>query len=272
MSQQIPGPYQPWPGQAPEYPQPQPPAVPPQKKRNGVRALIMILLLALAVGLILNASVFRIRSVEVVGLVNVKWEDVIRSAGLEGSVGYFSLNEKKIEAGINQNRYLIYKGMEKVFPSYLSIFVEERIPLADVQSMGVTYQLDAYGMVLERDGTVQPTGKRVLITGFQAREVLVGHIIVPGTAAHMEAYLGLMEELQLQNWLGEVSELNLSNPESLYLITKDGYTVHLGNAVNLRAKIGTVRGVVEKLREMRREGGVIEASVPGSAIYTPMDL
>ena len=66
--------------------------------------------------------------------------------------------------------------------------------------------------------------------------------------------------------------MNLADPDSLYLVTRSGYTVHLGDDTQLRAKIGTVRAVIAKLQEMGKYGGVIEASVPAVATYTPMDL
>ena len=63
--------------------------------------------------------------------------------------------------------------------------------------------------------------------------------------------------------------MNVTNPESLYLVTRDGYTAHLGDLSELRAKIGTVRAVVYRLREMGQVGGRLEASIPGEVIYTP---
>ena len=55
------------------------------------------------------------------------------------------------------------------------------------------------------------------------------------------------------------------------MLTGNGYTVHLGNTENLRAKIGTVRAVEEELQRMGHKDGVIEASVPAVATYTPVD-
>ncbi|MBQ9263981.1 MAG: cell division protein FtsQ/DivIB, partial [Clostridia bacterium] len=160
---------------------------------------------------------------------------------------------------------------EKQFPDSVILYVKERVPRANVQVMGVTYQMDEEGMILERLGNVQPSGDLITVTGFQTREIRVGSPIVATMASQMDAYEGLMQEVILQGFSDQVSELNLSNPDSLYLITKDGYTAHLGDGTELRAKIGTVRAVVAKLREMRRNGGMLEASVPGVATYMPMD-
>ncbi|MBQ6256439.1 MAG: hypothetical protein IJJ60_07615, partial [Clostridia bacterium] len=84
-----------------------------------------------------------------------------------------------------------------------------------------------------------------------------------------KAYAALFEELEKQGWLSQVSELNFGDPESIYLVTRDGYSARIGDTTRLRAKIGTVRAVVAKLREMGKTGGMLEASIPGEAIYTP---
>ena len=79
----------------------------------------------------------------------------------------------------------------------------------------------------------------------------------------------VLEELDAQGVLFQMSELNLSSLESIYLVTLDGYTANIGNAEELRAKIGTVRAVAEELRRRGLGGGMIEATVPGQASYRP---
>lgn len=274
MSQQYSPEYSPW-QQSPDMPPssaPPPMAPPPVKKRFGVQMLVLTVILLLAVALILHASVFRITHVTVIGNEKIPWEQVVRDAGLVGSVGYFSLNEEKIKTGINSNRYLEYLGMEKIFPNALTLYVRERASCADIQVMGVAYQLDAEGMVLERDGAVSLTGDRMVVTGFQVRSIKLGQRIEALNAEQLNAYQAVVNELQLQQFIDQISELNLSDSENLYLITRDGYTIHLGDSKYMRAKIGTVRAVVDKLHEMGKYGGVIEAKTPGEANYSPPSM
>ena len=67
-----------------------------------------------------------------------------------------------------------------------------------------------------------------------------------------------------------VAEINIASLDSIYLITQDGYTANIGDAQDLRAKIGTVRAVVSELRRRGLTGGMIEAPVPGQASYRPL--
>jgi len=245
------------------------PAPLPPRKESGLLTAVLTLVLILCLAVLLNESVLKIHHVAVMGNVTVSWEEVVSAAGLDRPVSYFSVNEEKIAAGINAHKLLVFEKLEKEFPDRLTLYVRERQAWAYMQVMGITYKIDNEGMVLERLGSVQPAEDLMTITGFKARDVRVGRTVVPATAEHMDAFLLLMQEIELQGIRREVAELNLSDPDSLYLITVDGYTAHLGDRTDLRAKIGTVRAVVEKLREMGRLGGMLEASRPGEATYTP---
>lgn len=267
MSQQpLPPDFMPWDAEQPELQKPR------RRLKPGAKTALLTLVLLCAVLVILREGVFKIRHIAVVGNDTISFQEVVSAAGLDSNASFFSLNEEKIRAGIDQNRYLVFEKMEKEFPSGVTIYVRERKPCANVQVMGITYLLDAEGMVLERLGSGALEDSLLTVTGFQAKEVRVGSIIVPATARHLQAYEALLNELTLQNVIEQAAELNLADPDSLYLVTRSGYTVHLGDDTQLRAKIGTVRAVIAKLQEMGKYGGVIEASVPAVATYTPMDL
>ena len=248
------------------------PPTPPPRKRSGLVTVVLALVLVLAVAVILNESLLKIRMVSVIGNRTFTWKQIIFAAGLDQPVGYFTVSEKKIAQGIESNRYLIFERMEKQFPNSLTIYVQERVPVARVQEMSADYYLDKEGMVLERgslpDHSVEEEAI-VVVTGLKPKELRVGWLMTAGTSDHMKAYRALFEELEKQGYLSQISELNITDPESIYLVTRDGYSAHLGNLDSLRAKIGTIRAVVAKLREMGKTGGMLEASIPAEAIYTP---
>lgn len=249
------------------------PYTPPVKRKMkpGAKTFLLTLLLLFALAVILYAGVFRIRKIAVVGNETVSWNEVVEAAGLENGISYFAVNPEKIRQAIEMNRYLVCEKIELFFPNAMTLYLRERKPCANVQVMGISYLMDEDGMALEREDNGIDESKPV-VTGLQTREIRIGKTLVPASAEQMNIYTELITELQLQQFLGEVSELNLSNQESLYLITCDGYTVRLGDAEDLRAKIGTVRGVISKLREMGKHGGMIEASIPEVATYTPMEM
>ncbi|MBO4925363.1 MAG: FtsQ-type POTRA domain-containing protein [Clostridia bacterium] len=243
---------------------------PPARKKSGLRTAVISLLLFACLVILLNESVFKIHHVAVVGLESVAWEDAVRAAGLDRPTNYFTVNENRIRSGINATKDLVFEKMEKQFPDRLVLYVRERVPCAYLQVMGNTYKIDNEGMVLERlPGMVQPAGDLITISGFSRANARVGQMLTAPGTEYMEAFTSLMREIELQGVSDQVAELNLADPDSLYLITVDGYTAALGDANSLRAKIGTVRAVVDKLREMGKTGGMLDASRPGEVIYTP---
>ena len=251
------------------------PPPPPVKRRAGVITVVMTLALILSVAVLLRESVLKIHKVAVVGNQQITWEEVVKAAGLDQPVSYFELNETRIAEGINSHRYLIFDHMEKVFPDRVTLYIRERRAKANIEISGRYYQIDETGMVLEYVGNNHPQDSLINITGLQPKgSVSPGAMI---TSSRLEAYTALMAEIEIQGFSGQVSELNLSDPDNLTLVTVDGYTVYLGEATDLRAKIGTVRAVVDKLNEMvsngelAQKGGIVDASIPGEAVYTPAE-
>ena len=248
------------------------PPMPARRMKPGAKTFLITFGLLFALAFVLYAGVFRVRKIAVIGNQTVSWNEVVEAAGLKNGISYFAIDPEKIAAGIEQNRYLVCEKIEASFPNALAIYLRERRGCANVRVMGVTYLMDAEGMVLERNENGGLFDGIPVVTGLQAREVRVGRIVSSSNASQIDVYRNLMEELALQGFSGEVSELNLSNPENLYLITRNGYTVHLGDRENLRAKIGTVRGVIAKLLEMGKSGGVLEASVPEVVTYMDSEM
>ncbi len=257
----------------PEYdsylPESHPSAPPPSRWKYGLIAAAAVLLVFGAITVLLNETLFRIKKASVIGNSVRTWAEVVDIAGINGGLSYFTLNESVIADRINNDRYLIYERMEKHFPDSVTIYVRERQPVVGVQEMSATYLLAADGMVLERKNKLEVYINMIMVTGLKPKDLHVGRVVTPGSEAIMDAYLQLLEEISLQGFTDEVSELNLEDPDSLYLITRDGFTAHLGDLTDLRAKIGTVRAVVAKLREMGKTKGMIEATVPGEATYSP---
>ena len=245
---------------------------PVKPRHTGVITMVAMVALIFAIMVILNESMLKIRRVAVIGNRQVSWEDVIRAAGLDRPTSYFTVSEEKIKQNISASRYLVFERMEKEFPSGLTLYVHERKPIARVQEMGSVYVIDEEGMVLERLTSSQDSqyDGLMFITGLKSKEMRVGQIMQPGSTLQTEAFKALMQEVILQGITSEISELNMSDPESLYLITTDKFTAHLGDTAYLRAKVGTVRAVIDYLRKDGSGGGMLEAAIPGEVVYSPL--
>ena len=250
-----------------------PPQTPPKAPaRTGVMTMLAMVVLIFAILVILNETMLKIQPVAVVGNERFTWEQVVTAAGLDRPTSYFTVNEQTIRRNMSASHYLVFERMEKQFPNRVTLYVHERTPIARVQDMGTEYVLDEEGMVLERYLAASDTSYDSLMfaTGLKPKDMRVGQLMQAGTAGQTEAFKALVREVILQGITGEVSELNLADPENLYLITTDKFTAHLGSANDLRAKIGTVRAVIAYLRGVGSDGGMLEADIPGEVVYSPL--
>lgn len=243
-----------------------------RSRKSGLLSILLTFAILCIAVLILNAKVLRLSTITVNGLVTLDATTVAEAAGLTPGMSYLGIDADKVRDLTNENRYLQFISLEKHFPNAVTLNVKERVPKVNLMVMGVMYVLDEDGMVLERSNNVMPDNGLPTVTGMQTREARVGHLIIAQKANQTQAMRTILDELDAQGYADEISELNLSNLESLYLITIDGYTVNIGGVSEIRAKIGTMRAVVASLREMGKTGGVIDATVPGEATYSPDNL
>ena len=182
----------------------------------------------------------------------------------------FGLNEEKIRAGIESNRYLRFESMEKVWPNGVILNIQERQPCINVLNAGIQYVVASDGMVLEAYASLRLDNGCIKTTGLNIRDIRVGSQVVCYNSEQLDAMLNIVAELDAQGCMNEIAEMNLSMLDSIYLVTTDSYVANIGDAQQLRPKIGTVRAVVTELRNRGLKGGLIEATVPGEASYRPV--
>lgn len=231
--------------------------------------LFLVVSISLALALLLQNSIFRIQSVRVVGNTLVPWEQVVLSAGISKSSNYYNINEKKIEESINKNRYLKFKRLEKQYPNRLTLYVEERVPAACIKYIGIAYIIAEDGMILDKTKDLALVSYLPLISGLHILSIYPGSIPACGRVEQMPVCIQLLDELKKQGVLNEVEEINVAEPKGIYMITKDGFSVRIGNGDYLRAKIGTARAVLAELRKNNYSIGSIVITKPGEAMYRP---
>lgn len=246
------------------------PEIPEEQKHTSAWLWIGVVLAALVLAIFWVRDVFLIiRNVEVQGVRQRPWQEVAIAAGFDKPVNYFGLNEDRIREGINSNRYYTYLGMDKNFPNSVTLRVRERIPVAYLHYIGVGYLLGDDGLVLEQTRELEQTQGYASITGMQIRDIRVGAVPTGTRPQQLTSALSVLRELAMQGYLENIQDVNVTEPTSILLITRDGYAVHIGDDEQLRAKIGTVRAVIEDLKRRGFTGGVIEATMPGEATYRP---
>lgn len=232
--------------------------------------LVKILIVAAIVITVL--ILFRIKTsvvtIDVTGCKHYSKEQICSLAGVNVGMSRFSVNEKTIKERLSSERYLVFDEVT-LNDGNLVLRVHERVCRARFQIGSVYYLMDEEGMVLEKLDANSTGSAYPIVGGLHVRSARVGNVIVPSLTNQLSAYQDVMLELIEQNFLSQVSELNLTSVSSIYLTLRTGYTVQLGDPDDVRAKIGTLRAVLPNLQSMRVQGGVIDVTIPGNAVYSP---
>ena len=242
----------------------------PKAEGHTLRWLVLIVAVAAAVGFLIYGAVFRVRSVTVEGCRAISQEEVICLSGISMGMNTFAINEDQVEAGIESNRYLSFVCVDKQLPDKVVIQVRERTPAAQVTYCGIAYTLDNRGMVLEesQNTSVKPDGL-VMVGGLNIRRCKLGETVQLQSDRQMSVYTELLVELKVMSALNDVSELDLSDMDNLFLVSRDGYTVRLGDSSGLHAKLRAMLLTREHLSATGHSGGTIDVSTPVNPTYTP---
>lgn len=239
--------------------------------RRGLFTVIAVIIMLVVAGFVVHNRLYRITEIEVRSIKTIPFHEVAALAGIDGNTSSLSLNEEKVREGINSNMYLNFQGMEKVGRNKVILYVKERSLTANVLYNGLQYVVSEDGMVFSCTSAFHLDNDCVTVSGLDIRDIRVGSVMICQNEAQLDAYKKVIEEIDLQGIRGEISELNLSSLESIYLVTNDAYTVNIGNAEDLQGKIGTTRAVLKELRARGLKGGMVEATVSGVAAYRPVE-
>ena len=244
------------------------------RKRQGAHGFFKFLglLTALTVLLVvIQQTLFRLETVYVVGNRQKTPQQVVMSSGLVRGRNMMSIEEADVAAAFSQDHTLIFKGMQKQYPNTIYLYIEERTVTAAMQWLGILYTLDDQGIVMAESASSTPPAGLPLVTGFRVSTISVGQPLAVRSSRQMEAYRVIMEELALQACQSQVSEINLADPDNIYLITPEGVTVRLGDASHMQAKIGAVRTDMAYLRQLGKTSGMLDVTTPEDAKYMPED-
>lgn len=231
----------------------------------------LILLFALAfVGLaVLQGIVFKLTTVYVVGNVTRTPQQVAAASGLVQGLNMFAINEDDVRRNLSADHAVVFLGMRKVFPHTIYLYITERQAVASTQWLGLLYTLDAEGMVMEERNTLEVPEDMPSVQGFQVTNIHVGQQLDVRDREQLRAYYDIISELNLQYYRDQVREINLSNPQDIYLLTAGGISVRLGSRDYMRAKIGAMRTDMAYLQQLGKSTGVLDVTIPEDAKYRP---
>ena len=256
-----------------------------RERTISLRAVVIFIALLTAAALVVWFGVFRIREIRVIGNRDISAADIIRFSGIRKGASILLLSEEETERKMissalaaaseqgNYNYYrLQFRYLEKELPGTVILSVREREACCFLTWCGIMYVMDKNGMVLyeTEDPAMTEQVQLVEVKGMDIRSgAHVGQTMVLSSAAQAVAFKDLFLEMKVLGCTSQIQEVDLSNPDSILLMTRDRYTVSLGSGESLHAKLRSMMLVRRKLAEMGRDGGSINVSNPETPSYSP---
>ena len=259
-----------------------------QKKKAGVsKYLIIGSLVTIAVLLVLHLIVFRVREIRVTGNRLVSAQDVIRFSGIRYGSGMLDLNEEQTEqrftasalsAAASEGNYNFYslqfRYLERQFPGTVIIAVKEREPCCWLTWCGILYVMDKNRMVLfESEDSGIGVADLPEVQGLDIRSgSKAGQTMMLTSSLQESVFSELFLEMKIMDCTRLIQNVDLSNISSILLVTRDGYTVSLGDRNNIHAKLRSMLLVREELLRQGQQGGTINVLTPETPYYSPSSV
>lgn len=243
------------------------PAPPKEMKRInwGVYYTIMLVVLIFAVALIMWDN-FTIRKIEVNGLDNVEYLDVIQLTGIEYMKNIFSIDLSDIKTRVAQNPILEVESVKRILPSTIEININERRPIAKIKALDkyLVINNECITLGVLNDDTVNDY---MFINGVTLTSYQLGDSVNLKSTIKIEKLRLLLSALEEVEANSLIKEVDIELTENIKLYAFAGYEVHLGNIDNIKTKCAWVKTMIPKLIEKGETDGILYITNVDSAHF-----
>lgn len=235
-----------------------------------MRKRILMLLLALcALGIIwlfLDSRVFVVRNVRIAGDTGMAHDDVVRTAGVDMGGRMRKIDAEAIERNIQMSGALRCISVETEYPSTIVITAERRQGrlVADYGGNIVLMDSDGYVISVTRE---LPEGEFLYVTGLSASGATPGKPIT-ADRNRVDAMCAVARTISECDASAYVSELNTDDVDSLYLYSRTGIKVMLGDSNNMENKIVWMKYALIDLESRGETSGKLDVTGGSQADYS----
>ncbi len=226
---------------------------------------------AALIWVVMNYLVLTVRNIRVEGNENFTPEQIIELSGLKKGQPLLSTDAEKAARGIESNVYLRFKYLEKKMPDTVVLGVREREACCWMTWCGIFYTMDKERMVLfeTEEENVRPSNL-VKVDGLRIRSgCMVGQTLMLETEEQQEVFSNLFLEMKVLGCTEDIEEADLSNPDSILLTTRDGFTVRMGDSLNIHAKLRSMLLTRDELLQRGYTGGIINVVNLETPVFSP---
>ncbi|MCM8899863.1 FtsQ-type POTRA domain-containing protein [Caldicoprobacter algeriensis] len=238
-------------------------------RRKGL-FLLLFLLTVLVAMVYIGTEVFQVKKVTVTGNQNIKDDDIIRIAGIPIGQNIFKIDRKQIRERIESNPLLKVLSINFKYPDEVIINVKERKPVAAIPYLGSYVVVDIEGYVMEIYDNLEDM-PYPLVQGLGLRGCTVGKPLSVADSYQMKALSRVLDEVYKQQLEEDISEIIMDNPNDIYIVSRNGTVVRLGQAIEVDKKLKWLK--TPNFRQIDSTGakGMLDVSIANQAIFKPLE-
>ncbi|MGI6239897.1 MAG: cell division protein FtsQ/DivIB [Christensenellales bacterium] len=225
------------------------------KKAIGV---VLFLLAAMVIALFLDRNVFIVRQVEIEAEGVIDKTGVIRASGVELGARMRDVSLERIARDVESSGQYACVLVEKELPSTVRIALRPRVPAVIAEAGGFVLLMDDAGYVMSITGNVPDAGA-VYVTGLDIGDYSLGRRI-SADESRIHAMGVVVDALDRCAARELASELNVADLNGLYLYSRTGIHVSLGDARDMNAKILLMKYVLMDLESRGETSGRLDVS------------
>lgn len=195
--------------------------------------LVCVALVMLAV--FLDGSVFVVRDVIIEGDSGMEDVEVMRLAHLNMGGKLRKIDVADMQRSLESSGALKCLSIDTQLPSTVIITVERRIPrmVADYGGSIALLDGDCYVISVSRE---MPEGNYIYVTGISPKDAVPGRRI--GTDnLRLEAVCTILDAVDMTGTVEYISEINAADVDGLYLYSRTGIQVMLGDTGDMESKL-----------------------------------
>ena len=230
-----------------------------------ITVLGILVLAALLVTLLHDDSV-KLTSVMVYGQSGYTDEQVISMAGLRIGMPMSAVDVDDIYGNFSVNPDVRLDEAVIDTEQSVRLNVGRRTAKAAVSCTGIILVIDEEGVIMERRSEA-PEGGLVIIRGMDVTIGSSGRRIESSKAWQMDAMLQILSALEDHDMIGMTAEMSLLDRFNIYLTTRSGIRVIIGEAVDVDNKMLWAETVLAQLAQDGIRRGVVDVSTGKNAVY-----
>ena len=227
-------------------------------RQTGPAGLVLGLVFIVAV-IFLVRTVFVVKRVSVSGNETISDDRIRQMSGILLGDSIFSIDRAAVAAGFEREGALALVQVDVAWPGDVRLVVRERVRAAVIDHLGLSVVIDEWGAVIEVQGAL-PNGDLPVVTGMSVTGYQPGQTITSSVYGQVEAMVAVLNSIRAGRHGALVSELNVSNLDNLYLMTRSGIMVKLGDQLNMDAKLIIMQSVLAQLDGGGRPGDTLDVS------------